>query len=147
MRKKNGFDSLERGEVSRKTALRRADDAFSLYIRTRDSQRWQCKMFRCISCGRLLPIQQCDCGHYINRSHHSLRFSEMNCNGQCRHCNRFDEGNIQGYRAGLVQRYGENRVRILESKRNERYPLTAFILLQIEKEYIMKEQQLEFHIK
>lgn len=91
---------------------------FSQYIRLRDMLP-NTTIFRCISCGRIYPIQEADCGHYINRSHMSTRFSEINCNAQCKHCNRFDEGNMSGYRHGLVMKYGEQRVLLLESSKND----------------------------
>ena len=91
------------------------DKVFSEYIRKRDTNNG---VFRCISCGKILPYEQADCGHYINRKHMSTRFDEMNCNAQCRSCNRFDEGNMQGYRRGLVAEYGEQKVLLLESKKN-----------------------------
>ena len=92
------------------------DRVFSLYIRYRDCM--PNGYFRCISCGQIKPFNQADCGHYINRQHMATRFSEMNCNAQCRKCNRFDEGNIQGYRKGLISKYGERNVDLLELKKN-----------------------------
>ena len=59
------------------------DKVFSEYIRKRDTHNG---VFKCISCGRILPYEQADCGHYINRKHMSTRFDEMNCNAQCRSC-------------------------------------------------------------
>lgn len=47
----------------------------------------------------------------------ATRFDEDNCNAQCRSCNRFDEGNIQGYRKGLIQKIGEKSVDMLEIKK------------------------------
>lgn len=105
---------MEKG--NRSSLLRKADTAFSKYIRLRDMDPAN-GTFVCISCGRRLSIGEADCGHYINRHHMSLRFSEINCNAQCRSCNRFDEGNIQGYRRGLVAKYGEDAVLLLESKK------------------------------
>lgn len=93
------------------------DRVFSQYIRLRDSKPYGYKYFKCISCGQIKPYEQADCGHYINRQHMATRFDEMNCHGQCRSCNRFDEGNMQGYRTGLVKLYGENKVQLLESKK------------------------------
>lgn len=84
------------------------DTVFSRFIRLRDARKDG--TFQCISCGRILPLDQADCGHYINRQHMSTRFSEKNCNAQCRSCNRFDEGNMQGYRRGLILKYGEPAV-------------------------------------
>lgn len=104
---------------------KKLDNVFSQYIRLRDMLP-NTTVFRCISCGLIKPITQADCGHYINRQHMSTRFSEINCNAQCRSCNRFDEGNIQGYRRGLVSKYGETKVVILESQKYETRKYTAF---------------------
>lgn len=93
------------------------DRVFSQYIRLRDMLPGN--VFQCISCGKIKPISQADCGHYINRQHMSTRFSEVNCNAQCRSCNRFDEGNMSGYRSGLVRKYGETKVVLLESMKND----------------------------
>lgn len=94
------------------------DRIFSQYIRLRDMMM-PGRVFRCISCGSVMSIRQADCGHYINRQHMATRYSEVNCNAQCRHCNRFDEGNMSGYRAGLVRKYGETKVVLLEAQKNE----------------------------
>lgn len=94
------------------------DRIFSQYIRLRDMMM-PGRVFRCISCGSVMSIRQADCGHYINRQHMATRYSEVNCNAQCRHCNRFDEGNMSGYRDGLVRKYGETKVVLLEAQKNE----------------------------
>ena len=114
------------------------DKVFSEYIRKRDTRNG---VFKCISCGRILPYEQADCGHYINRKHMSTRFDEMNCNAQCRSCNRFDEGNIQGYRRGLVTLYGEQQVTILEAKKHNLRKYSDFeyeVLIKHYKEEIKK---------
>lgn len=49
----------------------------------------------------------------------SLRFSEQNCNAQCRRCNRFDEGAIMDYRRGLVKKIGAQQVELLEAQKHE----------------------------
>lgn len=92
------------------------DRIFSEYIRKRDSKDGY---FICISCGKVKPYEQGDCGHYINRIHMATRYSEINCNCQCRACNRFDEGNMVGYRQGLIKKYGEQRVLLLEMQKND----------------------------
>ena len=103
-----------------KTHKDKLDRVFSEYIRKRDTKDGY---FICISCGRRLPYGQADCGHYINRRHLATRWDEENCNAQCRKCNRFDEGNIQGYRRGLVRKIGEQHVILLESRK---YRPTSF---------------------
>lgn len=91
------------------------DRIFSEFVRIRDSD--SNGIIRCISCGKIVSWKESDCGHYINRKHNSTRYDEKNCNAQCRSCNRFDEGNIQGYRKGLIAKYGEYAVKILEMKK------------------------------
>lgn len=93
------------------------DRVFSLYIRKRDSKPFDGEYFQCISCRRIKPYDQADCGHYINRSIMATRYDEINCNAQCRKCNRFTEGNIQDYRKGLIRKYGIGRVEMLELKK------------------------------
>ena len=127
--------------------MRKADEAFSIFIRTRDSQPYNGLYFRCISCGRILPIEQADCGHYVNRSHMSLRFSELNCNAQCRHCNRFQEGNIQDYRKGLINKIGEQKVVLLEAQKNETNKLSSFEIELIAKHYKEETKKFQYHIK
>ena len=100
------------------------DTVFSRFIRLRDARKDG--TFQCISCGRILPLDQADCGHYITRQHMSTRFSEKNCNAQCRSCNRFDEGNMQGYRRGLILKYGEPAVLLLESMKNQTNKISDF---------------------
>ena len=56
----------------------------------------------------------------------ATRFSEKNCNAQCRSCNRFDEGNMQGYRRGLIAKYGESVVLLLESMKNKVNKISDF---------------------
>jgi hypothetical protein len=81
---------------------------FNRYIRLRDKDR------KCISCG-IRPVEHA--GHYYSTSqcpHPSMRFHEKNVNGQCCHCNTFNEGNRQGYRTGLIRKYGEQALTELE---------------------------------
>lgn len=82
---------------------------FNKWIRLRDQDKG------CISCGGKIQ----EAGHYLSRGHHgALRFNEMNVNGQCTRCNCFLHGNLINYRHGLVARYGEDKVLLLESCKN-----------------------------
>ena len=75
-----------RGTPGRTALVRKLDRVFSLYIRKRDSAPWGGKFFRCISCGRVMPYAQGDCGHFFSRRHMSTRFDEDNCHMECRYC-------------------------------------------------------------
>ena len=91
------------------------DTVFSIFIRQRDAQNNG--FGNCISCGRPVFWKNADCGHYNNRKHMATRYDEVNCNLQCRACNRFDEGNMSGYRHGLIKKYGEEKVIELEMRK------------------------------
>lgn len=76
------------------------------FIRLRD------KNDACISCGSRNELQA---GHYYSAGHYSaLRFDEINTNHQCKKCNYFLSGNQIEYRKGLIRKYGEERVLMLE---------------------------------
>jgi len=107
-----------------KTQRDKLDRIFSEFIRLRDSNKDG--YFMCISCGKLVHWKEGDCGHFINRQHMSLRFSEKNCNGQCRSCNRWDEGNNIGYMRGLVKKYGASIIDELYVKKHHTSKLTDF---------------------
>jgi hypothetical protein len=88
------------------TLTKKAQVVFNKWIRNRDKDKG------CISCGR--PVTEA--GHYLNAGHFSaLRFNEMNVNGQCTGCNCFRHGNLIEYRKGLVKKYGEGKVLMLEN--------------------------------
>ena len=150
-KEKTIFDATEvktkKRQPSRKTLMDNADAAFSLFIRTRDSQANEGRAFTCISCNRTLTIGQADNGHYCNRQHMSLRFSELNCNAQCRHCNRFMEGNIQGYRQGLIRKIGEQKVLLLEAQKNIPTKISNFELELLAKHYKEETKKFKYQIK
>ena len=96
-----------------KSKLRdKLDAIFSKYIRLKYSDdRGNC---RCISCGKVFPWKEIQCGHYMSRRYMSTRFSEDNCRPQCVACNIFNQGNIQMYRRVLIKQIGEQRVDLIE---------------------------------
>jgi len=86
--------------------IKKAQDIFNSWIRNRD------KDFGCISCGSGID----HAGHYFSAGHYSsLRFNETNVNGQCLRCNNYLHGNLIRYRQGLISKYGEQEVLLLES--------------------------------
>ena len=86
--------------------LKKAQTFFNKFVRQRDQNAG------CISCGAAVT----EAGHYYSQGHHSaLRFNEVNTNGQCTRCNRFLHGNLINYRHGLVKRYTQQQIDILDS--------------------------------
>jgi hypothetical protein len=93
-------------EVTLPKLLKKAQIVFNKWVRMRDKDKG------CISCGSEVT----EAGHYYSQGHHSnLRFNEMNTNGQCTRCNCFLHGNLIHYRTGLIKRYGEDKLHLLES--------------------------------
>lgn len=99
----------------RNELIGKLDNIFSQLIRNRD-----CKNGKgvCISCGKNITPQNSDCGHFIARRYTETRYDERNCNAQCVECNRFRGGNPEGYRLGLIEKYGEGVIQELEQKKN-----------------------------
>lgn len=117
----------------------KARKVFQTFIRIRDYKE------PCISCTRT-DSPQFDGGHYFKAELYSgLIFNEINVNKQCCYCNRNLHGNLIEYRKGLVKKYGEAEIRLLEisadGHRQKKY--TKFELLQIEKHYKEKIKNLK----
>ena len=115
------------------------DHLFSEFIRRRDAD--ENGYIRCISCGRIVHWKDADAGHYVNRSVNSLRYDEKNVNAQCRHCNRFLEGNGIGYNHGLVEKYGDGVIEYLRIKKNNYCKLGQFEINALAEEYRKKLKQ------
>jgi hypothetical protein len=105
--KSDGSKKPRRKKSELQTWIAKLDKVMSLYIRMRDSKEFHYKYFRCISCGRVLPVSQEDCGHYVGRSNLSVRFDTRNMNGECRYCNRMDSSHLIGYRRNLIMKLGK----------------------------------------
>ena len=99
-----------------KSTIAKLDKVFSEYVRLRDSD--SNGYGKCITCGKVIHWKDGDAGHAINRAHMSTRFDEMNVHLQCRHCNRFREGEIVEYSMALVKKYGQARLDILLAKKH-----------------------------
>lgn len=69
----------------------------------------------CISCGTKTAFAW-HAGHYRSTAAAGhLRFTRFNIHLQCDVCNVYKSGNIEAYRAALVERYGEAAVLALEN--------------------------------
>ncbi len=98
---------VDTGNVSLAKLLAKSQKIFNTWVRNRD------KDLPCICCG---SYNTSDAGHYRSQGHYSsLRFNEVNVNLCCRKCNFLLSGNLIEYRRGLVKRYGEQKVLMLES--------------------------------
>lgn len=121
-KKKPLFDNKVVGVKKSPDLKEKLDKEFSLFIRFRDSEKFDFRYFRCISCGQIKPFEQADCGHYFSRSNLSTRFDEDNCHSECRSCNCHDSAHLEGYKKNLISKIGKDRfyalgLKIAEEKR------------------------------
>lgn len=131
--KRKKTEGKPRKTTSLSTLTDRLDTVFSKYIRLRDAMPGG--MFRCISCGKIKPIEQADCGHFHSRTHMSTRFDEDNCHAECRFCNRFSADHLIGYRENLIKKIGHQRFTLLEVKAHDTKKWSHFELETLIKYY------------
>lgn len=107
--------------------LKKAQIIFNRWVRKRDEARG------CISCG---TGEVRNAGHYYHGHLYSaLRFNEINVQGQCITCNYAKAGNPEGFRKGLIKRYGEEKVLLLDSAARAKKKWSKFELEAIIKIY------------
>jgi len=121
-------------------SLKTADSYFSKFIRIRDAD--EDGIIRCISCDKPVHWEKADAGHFVKRQHKSLRFSEINVNGQCRSCNWLLQGNDIHYAKGLEEKYGKGTVKDLILLKNNTFHLGEFELKIISDHYKEKFETL-----
>lgn len=81
--------------------LKATERVVNHYVLTRDRAR------PCISCGTFDTVQW-EAGHFKSvGAHREMRYLARNIHKQCHRCNVQFSGNIHGYRAGLLARYGQ----------------------------------------
>jgi hypothetical protein len=114
---------LETNTSIRKLTLK-ADRIFSKYIRLRGAD--SNGMVKCFTCGKILYWMESDCGHFCKRQHKKTRYSEVNCQVQCKTCNWLMQGNDIEFYARLSKKYGQNVIDLLRSQKGGK--ITAFEL-------------------
>jgi hypothetical protein len=105
-------------QPSKSTIKKRAWEAFSRFIRTRDCLRTTgCADWGlCITCGKRYHIKLLQAGHFIPGRHNANLFSEKGCHAQCYNCNINLRGNSLEYRRQIIKLYGEGYDEILEKE-------------------------------
>ena len=109
---------------------------FNKYIRLRDKDK------PCISCSGWFENK--DAGHYFSvGSTPALRYHELNCWGQCRHCNSYLSGNLINYREGLILRIGQKKYDELYAMQGQRLQLSIPEIEDLKKVYKQKIKDLD----
>ena len=121
------------------------DKVFSHFIRLRDVKEQDLGngYVSCCTCGFTNHWLKLDNGHFIDRKVYSVRWNEMNCNSQCKGCNKFKQGNPRLYREFLVKKYGVAEVEKLELAEKLPSKLDRFALMVKIAEYKEKVAKLK----
>jgi len=106
------------------TQLKKKLDAiYSQYIRRKYSDyRGYCS---CVTCGVSKHVKHMQCGHYVPRTHLSLRYDERNTFPQCASCNVFQKGRMDEYAIFLINKFGDsilNELNIEKHKITKNFP-------------------------
>jgi hypothetical protein len=88
--------------------VKKADAAFSKYIRLRDSD--ENGYAACCTCGKVLPWKEMQCGHWIKRGHQSVRFDERNAAAQDAGCNLYRSGAMDEFAGYILDRWGPEAI-------------------------------------
>jgi hypothetical protein len=91
--------------ISRTGLIKNVDRAFSRMVRQAhaNSGGW----VECVTCGLSMPWEYSQCGHFVKRGHHSVRWDERNCAPQCPRCNLYLDGAQDEFAAYIVRKYGQ----------------------------------------
>ena len=112
------------------------DKVFQFYVRLRDSMPGG--YCRCISCGKIVPFDKIQAGHFRSRRFMSTRWNEYNVNGECFSCNCLDGDHLLDYRKNLIKKIGEKKVEWIEAYCHETQKWSDFELVIMLKEYSKK---------
>jgi 5-methylcytosine-specific restriction endonuclease McrA len=105
------------------TVQAKADKAMSQYIRQKYAKDG---MVTCVSCGKVMPWKEADCGHFVPKSRGaSIRYVEENCHPECQVCNRFDDGHLAGYTLFMIDTYGREKIEELRTEARKTLSQTA----------------------
>lgn len=113
-KKKKSPSAPKKRKKSKPDLVKRLDKVFALYIRLRDCM--PSGMGQCISCGKIKPYRELDCGHFFGRSNMATRFDEDNCNAECIGCNRVKSDHLIYYQENLIKKIGVSRFSTLRER-------------------------------
>ena len=126
-----------------KPAKKKACDAFSLYIRTRDALKTTKDVIfgLCVTCGQRYPVRSrggLQCGHFIQGRHPSILFDERNAHAQCYGCNVMKKGNMVVYYEFMLKTYGKKVIDELKLLDKNTMPMKVYMYLEIAETYKQK---------
>jgi len=121
------------------------DKVFSIFIRLRDSNNEG--YGQCITCNAPRNWKGADCGHFIGRQYMSIRWDEKNAHLQCKNCNGYGQGEQFKYALQIIDRYGQDEIDRLHTKKRNLFKADKFVYEALIKEYEEKIRNLpNYHL-
>ena len=140
-------------KITHKKAKENAWKAFSIYIRTRDCllTTGTTQQGKCITCNvrgdrnPLVDFNKSQAGHAIGGRSNAILFHEEIVNLQCGYCNQKPPiglgGDYGNYAIALIERYGLDHYKYLQSLKGKELQYKTYELVEIEQKY--KDKTLE----
>lgn len=125
--------SKPRGKVKTQAQLKKMlDSIFSVYIRKKYADADG--NVACYTCGKVLPWQHIQNGHFISRSYLATRWHENNCRPQDVGCNVFGNGKPLDFEERLKKELGADYVENMKASRHQMLKLDRnWYIAEIEK--------------
>lgn len=117
---------------SRGSLIKEADRVFSIHVRRRGETFGY---NHCYTCGRYLPFEELQAGHYIPRRYIGVRWHPLNVWPQCNTCNVEKSGNIEVYKRKLTSQFSELAVEALWDLARSGDSLTEVDIKELIKKY------------
>lgn len=96
---------MKSNKSKRQKAIDKLDAIYSKWIRyTAASSQGYCK---CVTCGKVGPIKEMQCGHFISRGEQAVRWEPRNTGVQCVACNIFGQGKQYEFSLYLDKTHGK----------------------------------------
>lgn len=95
-------------KITRKVLIQRLDKLRQTYARYDGAKKRKGEWVNsCVTCGRVLPCDKQNGGHFILRGCIPLRWDKKNVNCQCPACNLYKNGAYLEYSQWFIKQYGE----------------------------------------
>ena len=93
------------------------DSVFSVHIRKKYADADG--NTACYTCGKILPWQHIQNGHFVSRQYLATRWNEDNCRPQCWGCNGYGNGKPLDFEENLKRELGEEHVEKMKASRHQ----------------------------
>lgn len=117
---------------TRQSLVRTADKIFSIHVRRRGETFGH---NHCYTCGRYLPFEELQAGHFIPRRFLMVRWHPLNVWPQCNSCNVEKSGSLTVYERKLKSQFSELAIEALWDLARSGDDLTEADIKEIIKKY------------